>query len=328
MTQMTMVQAINTALREEMERDDKVVILGEDVGVDGGIFRLTDGLIEQFGPERVLDTPLSETGIIGASVGMAINGMKPVPEMQFSGFSYEAFAQVENHVARFYKRTQGRFNMPITIRMPYGAGVHALEHHSESREVYYAHTPGLKVVMPSGPRNARALLKSAIRDPDPVIFMEPKFVYRAFREEVPEDEDETLPIGEPHVEQMGSDLTIVSWGAMMTPTRQAVRTLEEEDGLSIGLIDLRTVSPFDERAIVDSVQETGRLLVVHEAPLTFGPAGEIFARVLEHAFYHLEAPPMRITAPDVHTPLFAREKWYMPSTTRILDGARQLMSTE
>jgi len=224
MAKMTMVQALNLALRQEMGNDDSVIVLGEDVGVDGGVFRVTDALIDQFGEERVLDTPLAETAIVGMSIGMAIYGLKPVCEIQFSGFSYQNFQQVENHAARLRWRSQGRYNVPMVMRTPYGGGVRALEHHSESREVYWAHTPGLKMVIPSSPRNARALLVSAIRDPDPVIFYEPKAIYRAFREEVPEKE-EVIPIGKSQIVREGQDLTMISYGAMMRPTLEAAATL-------------------------------------------------------------------------------------------------------
>jgi pyruvate dehydrogenase E1 component beta subunit len=226
MAKMTMVQAINMALRQEMEKDDRVLVLGEDVGVDGGVFRVTDGLIEEFGEERVIDTPLAESGIIGVSVGMALYGLRPVCEIQFSGFSYEGFHQLESHAARLRWRSGGRFHVPMVLRAPYGGGVRALEHHSESREAYYAHTPGLKTVIPSTPRNARALLVSAIRDPDPVVFYEPKAVYRAYREEVPEEE-ETIPIGQSEIIREGSDITLVAYGAMVHPTLEAAVELQE-----------------------------------------------------------------------------------------------------
>jgi pyruvate dehydrogenase E1 component beta subunit len=226
MAKMTMVQALNLAMKQEMEKDDRVMVLGEDVGVDGGVFRVTDGLIDQYGEERVIDTPLAETAIVGTSVGMALFGLRPVCEIQFSGFSYMAFHQLENHAARLRGRSCGRFHVPLVVRMPYGGGVRALEHHSESREVYYAHTPGIKMVVPSTPRNARALLVSAIRDPDPVVFFEPKASYRAFKEEVPEEE-ETIPIGKAEIVRAGDDLTLISYGAMMRPTLEAAEELKQ-----------------------------------------------------------------------------------------------------
>jgi pyruvate dehydrogenase E1 component beta subunit len=227
---MTMVQALNLALQQEMEKDDSVIVLGEDVGVDGGVFRVTDGLIDQFGEERVLDTPLAENGIVGMAIGMAVYGLKPVCEIQFSGFSYQNFHQIENHAARLRRRSRGRYQVPMVLRTPYGGGVRALEHHSESREAYWAHTPGIKTVIPSGPRNARGLLVSAIRDPDPVIFYESKALYRAFREEVPEEE-ETVPIGQPRIVQEGKDLTMIAYGAMMRPTLAAAASLKDKDGV-------------------------------------------------------------------------------------------------
>ncbi len=239
MAKMTMVEALNLALRQEMEKDDSVVLLGQDIGPDGGVFRVTDHLIDQFGSERVIDTPLAESAIVGMSVGMAIYGLKPVCEIQFSGFSYHNFHQLENHAARMRWRTRGRLTVPMVLRAPYGGGVRALEHHAESRESYWAHTPGLKMVIPSGPRNARALLTSAIRDPDPVIFYEAKGLYRAFREEVPEDE-ETLPIGKANIVRKGDDLTIIAYGAMLRPTLEAAEILQKKDGIEAEVIDLLT----------------------------------------------------------------------------------------
>ena len=324
MAKMTMVQALNLALRQEMERDDSVIILGEDVGVDGGVFRVTDALIDQFGEERVLDTPLAEAAIVGMSIGMAAYGLKPVCEIQFSGFSYQNFHQTENHAARLRWRSRGRYHVPMVMRTPYGGGVRALEHHSESREVYWAHTPGLKMVIPSGPRNARALLVSAIRDPDPVIFYEPKAIYRAFREEVPEKE-EVLPIGRSQLVREGGDLTMISYGAMMRPTLAAAATLEEKSGIAADVIDLLTISPLDDELFVQSVLKTGCAVVVHEAPRSFGPAGEIFARLMEKAFYYLEAPIERVTGFDVVMPLFSREKAYLPDEQRILRAATKVI---
>jgi len=325
MAKMTMIQALNLALRQEMEKDDGVIILGEDVGVDGGVFRATDGLITQFGEERVLDTPLAESAIAGMSIGMAAYGLKPVCEIQFSGFSYQTFHQIENHAARLRWRSQGRYHVPMVLRTPYGGGVRALEHHSESRETYWAHTPGLKMVIPSGPRNARALLVSAIRDPDPVIFYESKALYRAFREEVP-DEEETLPIGKSTIVRPGKDLTMISYGAMMRPTLEAAAMLKEKEGVEAEVIDILTVSPLDDELFVQSVKKTGRAVVTHEAPRSFGPGAEIITRLMEKAFYYLEVPIERVTGYDVITPLFARENAYIPNAQRILRGARKVMA--
>jgi pyruvate dehydrogenase E1 component beta subunit len=325
MAKMTMVQALNLALQQEMEKDDRVIILGEDVGVDGGVFRVTDGLIHQFGDQRVLDTPLAESAIVGMSVGMAVYGLKPVCEIQFSGFSYQNFHQIENHAARLRWRSRGRHTVSMVLRTPYGGGVRALEHHSESREAYWAHTPGLKLVIPSGPRNARALLVSAIRDPDPVIFYESKAVYRAFREEVPEEE-ETLPIGKPQLVRSGKDLTLISYGAMMRPTLQAADELKNTDGVEAEVIDLLTISPLDEEILIQSVKKTGRAVVIHEAPRSFGAGAEIVSRLMEKAFYYLEAPIERVTGFDIVIPMFSREKAYLPSTERILRAARKVLA--
>ena len=326
MAKMTMVQALNLALRQEMEKDDRVIVMGEDVGVDGGVFRVTDGLIDQFGDQRSLDTPLAESGIVGMAIGMAIYGLRPVAEIQFSGFSYENFHQIESHASRLRWRSQGQLHVPMVLRTPYGGGVRALEHHSESRETYYAHMPGLKMVIPSGPRNARALLISAIRDPDPVVFYEGKALYRAFREEVPEEE-ETMPIGKSQLVREGKDLTMISYGAMMRPTLEAAAELQEKDGIEAEVIDLLTISPLDEELFVQSVQKTGHAMVVHEAPRSFGPGAEVVSRLVEKAFFYLEAPIARVTGFDVIIPLFAREKAYLPGVPRITNAARKMLSS-
>jgi pyruvate dehydrogenase E1 component beta subunit len=325
MAKMTMVQAINLALRQEMEKDDRVMVLGEDVGVDGGVFRVTDGLIDKFGDQRVIDTPLAESGIVGMSIGMAVYGLRPVCEIQFSGFSYQNFHQIENHAARLRWRSQGRFHVPMVLRTPYSGGVRALEHHSESREAYYAHTPGIKMVIPSGPRNARALLISAIRDPDPVIFYESKAIYRAFREEVPEEE-EIFPIGTSRFAREGNDLTLISYGTMMRPTLEAALILQEEEGIETDIIDLLTISPLDDSLFVQSVHRTGRAVVIHEAPGSFGPGAEVVSRIMEKAFYYLEAPIERVVGYDIIIPLFRRENSYIPSTRRIVRAARKVLS--
>jgi pyruvate dehydrogenase E1 component beta subunit len=321
---MTMVQALNLALRQEMEKDDRVVVLGEDVGLDGGVFRVTDGLIQQFGPERVMDTPLAESGIAGFSIGMAVYGLRPVCEMQFSGFSYYAMHQMEAHAARLRGRSLGRFHVPMVLRCPYGGGVRALEHHSESREAYWAHTPGLKMVIPSTPRNARALLVSAIRDPDPVVFYEPKAVYRAFREEVPEDE-ETMPIGKSQLIREGGDITLVSYGASLHPTLEAAARLKDEQGVEAEVIDLLTISPLDDELFTASARKTGRVVIVHEAPRSFGPGAEIMARLVEKSFLYLEAPIRRVTGFDIVIPLFQREMDYLPGAERIVRAVRETL---
>jgi pyruvate dehydrogenase E1 component beta subunit len=324
MPKLTMVQALNLALRQEMEADDSVIVLGQDVGLDGGVFRVTDGLIDRFGAERVMDTPLAEAGIVGMAIGMAVYGLKPVAEMQFSGFAYQAFHQVEGHAARLRWRSQGAYHVPMVLRMPYAAGVRALEHHSESREVYYAHTPGLKMVIPSGPRNARALLVSAIHDPDPVIFFEPKSLYRAFREECPEA-SEAMPLGQARVVRPGKDITLIAYGAMLRPTLEAADALKERDGVEAEVIDLLTLSPLDTGTFARSVRQTGRAVIVHEAPRSFGPGAEIVTRLVEESFWYLEAPIVRVTGYDVIMPLPAHEQHYLPNAGRVLRAARETL---
>jgi pyruvate dehydrogenase E1 component beta subunit len=326
MAKLTMVQALNLALQQEMDRDDRVIVLGEDVGLDGGVFRVTDGLIQRFGDERVLDTPLAESAIVGLSIGMAAYGLRPVCEIQFSGFSYHGFHQLENHAARLRRRSQGRFQMSMVLRAPYGGGVRALEHHSESREAYWAHTPGLKMVIPSGPRNARALLVAAIRDPDPVIFYESKALYRLYREEVPEEE-EILPIGQPQIVQEGRDITLIAYGAMLRPTLEAAAELAQQDGVTAEVIDLLTLSPLDDTLLSASVRKTGRAVVVHEAPRSFGPGAEIVSRLMEKSFYYLEAPIQRVTGYDLIIPLFSKEQHYIPNAGRIVRAARETFKT-
>ncbi len=325
MAKLNMVKALNLALLQEMERDDDIVIIGEDVGVDGGVFRVTEDLHRKFGGKRVIDSPLAEAGIIGTAVGMAIYGLKPVCEIQFSGFAFQCFHQIENHVARYRTRTQGRFHVPMVIRMPFGGGVRALEHHSESEEQFYAHIPGLKMVIPSGPRNARGLLVSALRDPDPVIFFEHKALYHAAKEEVP-DEAETTPIGRAHVEREGRDLTLIAWGAMMRVAREAADILHTEDGASVEIIDLMTIAPLDAETLVRSAAKTGRVVILHEAPKSFGPGAEVLASIVEGAFLSLEAPIRRVTAYDVPFPGFAREKASVPDAARVVAAARETLA--
>jgi pyruvate dehydrogenase E1 component beta subunit len=315
MPKLNMVQAINLGLDEEMTRDDRVLILGEDVGVDGGVFRVTEGLIEKHGEKRVIDTPLAESAILGTSIGMALAGLRPVAEMQFCGFSYLMLPQLEGHASRLRSRSQGRWTVPLVVRVPYGGGVRALEHHSENPEVAYAHIAGIKVVVPSGPRNARALIVAAIRDPDPVVFMEPKRSYRAFREEVPE-EQEVMEIGRAQVVQEGTDLTLISWGAMMRPALKAAEDVAAARGAAIEIIDLLTVSPMDGETIVASIRKTGRCVVVQEGPRNLSVSAEVIARINDQALMHLEAPVRRVTGYDVVTPYFGRELDYIPSAER------------
>lgn len=325
MALMNMAKSINLALFEAMERDEKVIVMGEDVGPDEGVFRITEGLFHKFGEKRVLDTPLAESGIVGTAIGMAMYGMKPVCEIQFSGFDYYSFHQLECHASRFRNRTRGRLSVPMVMRAPYGGGIRALEHHSESREAIYAHTPGLKVVIPSGPRNARALLHSAIQDPDPVIYYEPKAIYRLFKEEVPE-KMETLPIGQSNIVKEGKDLTIISYGASLRAALEAVEMLEEEDGIKAELIDLLTIAPLDATLIVESIKKTGRAVIVHEGPRTCGLGAEVVARVNEAAFLYLEAPIRRVTGFDTPIPYFSKERFYLPDAERVVAACRETLS--
>jgi len=325
MAKLNMVRALNLALLEEMEGDPDVLIIGEDVGVDGGVFRVTEDLHRRFGGTRVIDSPLAEAAIIGCSVGMALYGLKPVCEIQFSGFAFQCFHQIENHAARYRQRSQGRFHCQMVIRMPYGGGVRALEHHSESEEQFYAHIPGLKMVIPSGPRTARALLVAAIRDPDPVVFFEHKALYHASKEEVP-DESETMPIGRAQVVREGRGLTMIAYGAMLRVALEAAETLQGEDGVTPEVIDLLTVSPLDRETLTASVAKTGRAVIVHEAPRSFGPGAEIAASIMEGAFLSLEAPIRRVAAYDVPFPGFAREKATVPDVARVLAAARETLA--
>jgi len=320
---MTMVQAINRALAQEMERDDRIVILGEDVGRDGGVFRTTEGLFDRFGPERVMDTPLAESGIIGASIGMTALGLRPVPEIQFLGFIYPAFNQIVSHVARLRNRTRGRFTVPLTIRTPYGAGVKALEHHSESTEALFCQIPGLTVVVPSSPYDAKGLLAASLRSDDPVIFLEPAKLYRAEKQEVPEEPFE-VPLRKAAVVREGKDLTIVAWGAMVPVARKAAEAAEAE-GVGAEIIDLRTLSPMDRETFLASVRKTGRAMVVHEAPKTCGLGAEIAATIGESALLSLVAPVLRVTGQDITVPLSKSEDLYYPSPERVLRAIHKLM---
>jgi pyruvate dehydrogenase E1 component beta subunit len=325
MAERTMVEALNLALDEALESDPAVCLMGQDIGVNGGVFRVTRGLQERYGEDRVMDTPLVECGMIGTAVGMAIYGMKPVAEIQFSGFTMQAFDQIEQNMARMRGRTQGRFPIGMVMRAPYGGGIRAVEHHSESREAYWAHTPGLKVVIPSGPRNARALLAAAIQDPDPVVFYEPKALYRAFREEVP-DTPETMELGRANLVQEGGDVTIVSYGAMMRPTIEAVNDLAELHGIQAELIDLQTISPMDTATLTTSVAKTGRCIIVHEGHQTCGVGAEIAARITScEAFEYMLAPIRRLTAPDLPFPYFQVEQHFLPDPDDIIAAAKELM---
>ncbi len=319
MAQLNLVQAINQALTQEMDRDKTVLVLGEDVGADGGVFRVTEGLYKRFGGNRVIDTPLAEVGIIGVSMGLAINGFRPVCEAQFDGFSLAMLDQLINHASRMRTRTRGRLTVPLVLRFPYGGGVRALEHHSDSPETHYAHTPGLKVVIPSNPYDAKGLLVSAIRDPDPVIFMEPKRVYRSIKNEVPE-ELYTIPLGRANVVREGSDVTLIAYGAMVKTCSEAVA----KSGVDAEIIDIRTVSPLDEETIVKSVEKTGRAIIVQEAPKSVGFGAEILSVINEKAFLNLEAPVIRVAGWDVVTPLPKLENYFFPDAERIIRALKKI----
>jgi len=320
---LTLVDAINETLAQEMEQDDRIVILGEDVGLNGGVFRVTDGLQKLFGEHRVVDTPLAESGIMGTAIGLAMAGMRPIPEIQFEGFLGPAYDQLVNHAARYRTRSRGAITIPLTVRVPVGGGIHAPELHSDSPEAIYAHTPGLKVVMPCTPYDAKGLLLSAIRDPDPVIFFEPKRVYRSFREHIPE-EPYTIPIGQAKVVTEGTDLTVVSWGASVFQCLEALDTLPED--VSVELIDLRTIYPLDVDTIAQSVEKTGRCVIVQEAPKTAGMASEIATLVQEHCFLHLQAPVQRVCGFDTVMPYYKLELEYLPDAKRIAESIGQCLA--
>ena len=323
MTEVNFAQALNGALDTALRSDDRVVLLGEDIGRTGGVFRITDGLQAKHGDDRVFDTPVAESGIVGAAFGMAIAGMRPVAELQFMGFSYPAYDQIISHVARIRNRSNHRYSSPMVIRIPYGGGIGAAEHHSESTEAIYAHIPGLKVVVPSTPRDARGLLLAAIEDPDPVVFLEPIRLYRALKEDVPEIYY-TTEIGPVRVERPGDDVTLISWGSMMNETREAARRMEDL-GVSVEVIDVRTLSPLDRDGITASVEKTGRAVVVHESPLTGGIGGEIAASIQERCLYSLAAPVQRVTGWDTVFPLKRSEAHYLPSVDQIITAANKTL---
>lgn len=316
-----MVEAINLALKQEMKKDSRIVILGEDVGEDGGVFRVTDGLATLYGNHRVIDTPLAESGIIGISIGLAITGLKPIPEIQFEGFLMPALDQIINHASRIRNRTRSRYTCPLTIRCPIGGGIKALEHHSDSPESYLIHTPGIKVVMPSTPYDAKGLLIAAIRDPDPVIFFEPKKVYRAIKEEVPEEEY-TIPLGKAKVIKEGTDITLITWGAAVKTSLEAVQNFSN---ISVEVIDLRTLSPLDTETIIQSIQKTGKAVIVQEAQKTLGFAAEIIARINEKALYSLQAPIERVTGYDIPVPLPKNEDYYLFNQKKIIKAIEKVM---
>jgi pyruvate dehydrogenase E1 component beta subunit len=323
MAEHTLLEAVNLALRRAMADDDRVLVLGEDVGVVGGVFRATDGLLQAFGPHRVFDTPLAETGIAGVAVGLAVQGFRPVAEIQFMGFIYAAIDQLANHASRMRTRTRGRQSCPLVLRAPFGGGIHAPEHHSESAEAMLAHIPGLRVVIPSSPRTAYGLLLAAIRDPDPVVFLEPQRLYRSAKEAF-EDDGAALPLDRCHIVRPGKDLTLVTWGAMVQETLAAAEQLSGE-GVAAEVIDVATIKPLDGETICESVGRTGRLVIVHEAPITGGFGGEIAACVAERALYSLQAPILRVAGYDTVMPLARLEHHYMPSVSRIVGAARETL---
>lgn len=318
-----MVAALNEALKQEMKEDESVMVLGEDVGVDGGVFRVTEGLQEAYGEERVVDTPLAEGAIVGSSIGLALNGMKPVCEMQFSGFSYQAFHQVKQHMARFRQRSNSTMTVPMVLRAPCSGGIRALEHHSESPESFFIHAQGLKVVMPSGPYDAKGLLTAAIRDPNPVVFLEPKKIYRSFKEEVPE-ESYTVDLDKANVVKEGEHVTIITWGAQVKNVKDTVESIEQE-GISCEIIDLRTLWPLDMQTITKSVEKTGRVVVVQEATRACSLSSEIVAQIQSRSILHLKAPIERVTGWDIPYPQFALENYFLPNPKRITKAVKKVV---
>ena len=323
MAEVPLIDALTMAMAWELEHDSRVVVLGEDVGVNGGVFRATAGLQKRFGEDRVQDTPLAEGMIAGVSIGMASQGMLPIAEIQFMGFIYPTVDQIINHAARLRNRTRGRLTCPMVLRAPFGGGIHAPEHHSESTEALFAHMPGIRVVIPSSPARAYGLLLAAIRDPDPVVFLEPKRIYRLHKQEV-EDNGKALPLDVCYILREGTDVTVVTWGAMTFETLKAVDQLAK-NGVSCEVIDLTTISPIDYETILESVEKTGRLVIVHEAARTCGVGAEIAAIVAEKGIYDLRGPIVRVTGYDVVMPLFRREMDYMPSVSKITDAIKEAL---
>ncbi len=324
MSELTLLEAVNRALAFELDKDENVILIGEDIGVNGGVFRATDGLQKRFGAARVVDTPLAESLIAGMSIGMAAQGLKPVAEIQFMGFIYPTIDQMLSHASRLRNRTRGRLSCPMVLRAPFGGGIHAPEHHSESTESMLAHIPGLRVVIPSSPARAYGLLLAAIRDPDPVVFLEPKRIYRMLKQEL-EDNGEALPLDVCFTVRQGSDITLVTWGAMMHETLEAANKLEAE-GIDCEVIDVATIKPLDMETILESVQRTGRCVIVHEAARTAGFGAEIAANLAEHGLMHLFAPVVRVTGYDTVMPLHQLEKYYLPSTESICSAVRKTMA--
>lgn len=324
MSKLNLIQAVNQALFHEMDRNPNMVILGEDVGRDGGVFRATDGLIDKFGEARVVDTPLSESAIVGTAIGMAAYGLNPVAEIQFMGFLYGAMEQLISHAARLRSRSRGRYTCPLVVRTPYGGGIHAPELHSESTEAFFVHTPGLKVVVPSTPAEAKGLLLSSLRDPDPVIFLEPSKIYRAIKEEV-SDEERLIPLGQARLVAEGDQATLITWGAMLHPTLRAARIMAER-GATTDIVDLRTLSPLDSETILQSVEKTGRAVIIHEAAKTCGLGSEIAAQISEKALLSLSAPVVRVAGFDTGIPLPKLEQYYFPDCDQIVEAIEEVLS--
>lgn len=323
--QQTMLQAINQTLDDLLATNDDVMLLGEDIGINGGVFRATDGLYEKYGKDRVVDTPLAESGIIGSAIGLAMNGKRPIVEIQFLAFIYPGFEQLISHAARMRYRTRGQYNVPMVIRTPYGAGIRGPELHSESVEAFFAHTPGLKVVAPSNPYDAKGLLTAATSDPDPVIFLEDTKLYRAFKEDVPDTLYE-IPLGQAKVVQEGEDVTVIAWGGMVREALQAAKEAEKAHGWSCEIIDLRTIAPIDRETIIESVKKTGRAIIIHEAHKTAGLGGEITALINEEALIYLKAPVKRIAGFDIPVPQFLSENQYLPTIERMFRGIEETVS--
>jgi 2-oxoisovalerate dehydrogenase E1 component beta subunit len=321
MAVLNIVQAVNHTLRDEMKRNDKIVLLGEDVGVNGGVFRATEGLQKEFGPSRVIDTPLAESGIIGVSIGMALYGLKPVPEIQFLDFIYPAFDQIQSELAKFRYRSGGQYAAPVVIRTPYGGGIRGSHYHSQSTEAFFTHTPGLKVVIPATPYDTKGLLTSTLRDQDPVLFLEPKKIYRTVRGEVP-DEDYTVPIGKANLAREGEDATVFAYGAMFHVAMEAAE-LAAAKGINVEVVDLRTLLPFDIDTIISSVKKTGKVVIVHEACKTCGFGAEIAAQIAERALLHLEAPIIRVAGFDVPFPYILEDE-YLPNANRVLQAIEKI----
>ncbi len=324
MAKMTVIQAITNAIAVEMARDPSVVVLGEDVGINGGVFRATDGLLAKYGDKRVMDTPLAESGIAGLSVGLAAGGMKPILETQFDGFAYMMFHQFKYHASELHWRSRGKFNMQMVLRCPYGGGIRALEHHSESIEMFFVHMPGCKVVCPSNPYDAKGLLIASIRDPNAVVFLEPKKIYRSIKGEVPEEEAYEVPLGKATVTREGSDVSVITWGATVHQALDAAEALK--DKYSVEVVDLRTLSPLDETTVLESVKKTGRAVVVQEAPRTGGFSSEIAALIQEKALLDMKSPVLRLTGFDVPVPLARMEDYNLPNSKRIAKYVEKAMS--